>query len=169
LLSLVDQLPEEQRRMAQAQMQSLLERVEDMNRTPARTAGVPVDPGAPPLDIDKAWHGLHFVLCGVADDAPPPLGNAVLGGEPLGEDLGYGPCRFLTSDQVSETARALSGMSVEQFRQRYDAAALESAQIYPGGWDDMENVDWLADAFAEVSAYFRDASAAGDAMLLYLT
>jgi hypothetical protein len=157
-LAMVDQLPEEQRHIAQARMQSL-KKLERLVQPQVRSAGIRPDPHAPlPLDIGKAWRGLHRVLCGVAEDAPPPLGNVVRGGEPLGPDVGFGPCRFLTPEQVTEAARALSGISVEAFRER------------SGRWEsDAENRDWLADAFVQVSAYFREASAAGDAMLLYLT
>jgi hypothetical protein len=31
----------------------------------------------PLLDIDKAWHALHFLLCGSAWEGKPPLVNAV--------------------------------------------------------------------------------------------
>jgi len=168
-LSVVDHLPEELRRIALAKMESVRTMVAEF-KPPASASGLPADSEPPPLDIEKAWHGLHFVLCGVAEEAPPPLGNAVLGGEPLGGDMGYGPCRFLTPEQVSETAQALSGLSVEEFRRRYDAAALDRADIYPRRWGTgPHELDWLADAFVEVSGYFRDAAAAGEAMLLYLT
>jgi hypothetical protein len=34
----------------------------------------------PLLEVDKAWHGIHFLLCGDAEGGEPPLGSAVLGG-----------------------------------------------------------------------------------------
>lgn len=46
--------------------------------------------GGPVLDIHKSWHGLHWLLCQDARDGPEPLKHAVLGGEEIGEDLGYG-------------------------------------------------------------------------------
>jgi hypothetical protein len=97
------------------------------------------------------------------------LGQAVLGGDALGEDLGYGPCRFLTPEQVRVTADALTDLSVPGFRGRYDPAALNAASVYPGHWEDPDNREWVAGAFQKVSEYFREAAAAGEAMLLYLT
>ena len=59
------------------------------------------------IDVDKAWHGIHWLLTGSPDDRPPaarkcglfrrsapepePAGAewlAVLGGEPIGDDNG---------------------------------------------------------------------------------
>jgi hypothetical protein len=52
------------------------------------------DAGSPDdLDVDKAWHGIHFLLCGQAWESPFPLGF-ILGGEEVGDvDVGYGPAR----------------------------------------------------------------------------
>ncbi|NUR82053.1 MAG: DUF1877 family protein [Terrabacter sp.] len=49
------------------------------------------------LDLDKSWHGIHFLLTGTdwsAGDAGA-AGGAILGGRPVGEDDGYGPARLL--------------------------------------------------------------------------
>ena len=40
------------------------------------------------FDVDKAWQALHFTLTGDAWEASGPLGEVVLGGEPVGEDVG---------------------------------------------------------------------------------
>src|SRR5205809_3698611 len=57
------------------------------------------------LDVDKAWHGLHFLLTGAANEERPPLDFLVTGGEEIGdEDVGYGPARAYHSLQVREIA-----------------------------------------------------------------
>src|SRR6476661_4451319 len=35
----------------------------------------------PDLDINKAWHGIHFLLTGSAWDIQPGAGEAILGGD----------------------------------------------------------------------------------------
>ena len=58
----------------------------------------PPAPGTPghSVSLDKAWHGLHYLLCGALEPAPGPLGQAVFGGTEIGEDPGYGPARYFS-------------------------------------------------------------------------
>jgi uncharacterized protein DUF1877 len=44
------------------------------------------------LSLEKSWHALHYLLTGTAEQAPPPLGNVIMGGEEIGEDRDYGGC-----------------------------------------------------------------------------
>jgi hypothetical protein len=53
------------------------------------------------VDIDKAWHGIHFVLTGEVFDGSEPLVNVVMGGVPIGdEDVGQGWARGLSAKKV---------------------------------------------------------------------
>src|SRR5262245_43187400 len=73
--------------------------------------GEPVESGGGPvLDIHKSWHGLHWLLCQSAWDGPEPLKHAVLGGQEIGEDLGYGPARLVDGAKVRAVAEALAGI-----------------------------------------------------------
>src|SRR5690349_11334743 len=55
------------------------------------------------LDLDKAWHGLHFLLTGTDWGGTPPLNFIVAGGETIGDvDVGYGPARAFTPEQLAE-------------------------------------------------------------------
>jgi len=60
-------------------------------REASSTLSAPPGEKAEPLDIQKAWHGLHYLLCVQPWDGDLPLRNAVLGGSEIGPDLGYGP------------------------------------------------------------------------------
>jgi hypothetical protein len=66
-------------------------------------AGVDHGPTEDGLNLEKSWHVLHYLLTGKAEKAPPPVGNAVLGGQDIGGDRGYGPARFLTPQQSSRS------------------------------------------------------------------
>ena len=59
------------------------------------------------IDIDKAWHGIHFMLTGTQYDGDPPLSNVIFSGVTIGDDVGYGPARYLTANEVAEVAEAL--------------------------------------------------------------
>src|SRR5262249_29400737 len=58
-----------------AVLQQLAQRAVARRRTPPA-------PGIPghSVSLDKAWHGLHSLLCGALEPAPGPLGQAVFGG-----------------------------------------------------------------------------------------
>jgi len=118
------------------------------------------------LSLEKSWHVLHYLLTGTAGDAPPPLGNAILGGKKIGGDVGYGPARFLTPAQVREVAEALAATSKDELIRRYDVAAMERAKIYTfRGEDVMEDGLYYFDKLAE---YYAEAAELGNGVLLYI-
>src|SRR5262249_19169224 len=73
------------------------------------------------VDLEKAWHGIHFLLTGSAWDGEEPLCYLVTGGEQIGEeDVGYGPARALKPQQVAAWASALSAVSVDELSNRFN-------------------------------------------------
>lgn len=137
-------------------------------------AGLPkIEPGdlGAHVNIQKAWHGLHFLLCGSVEATPNPLGQAVLGGTAIGPDIGYGPVRYLDASDVVEVDAALEDLSPDDLRRKYDADAMRKASVYPEDWEEdiQEHLDWLIEAFEEVVAFYRGVSSRRNAALLYLT
>lgn len=131
-------------------------------------AGIRPDELGDALNVDKAWHGVHVVLAGTKWEPTAPPGDAVLGGRPVGPDEGYGPVRFLSPDEVSVTAAALSAISDDEFRRRCDPALLARHEAYATAPDDPREIDWLVDAFVRVRAYYVGAAALSHAMALYV-
>jgi hypothetical protein len=117
------------------------------------------------LNIQKAWDGVHFLLTGDVSAGATPLANAVLGGQEIGPDLGYGPARFLTPEQVREVAAALASITPQEFEKRFNWTAMEKGEIYAVHEDGAE---WLRDAFERMQEYYQAAAAQGNAMLLFL-
>lgn len=88
------------------------------------------------LDLDKAWHGIHYLLTGTAWEGDPPLNFLVTGGREVGEDeIGYGPARTLTPIETREVANALAALSDEQLRGRFAPDEMMRLEIYPEIWD----------------------------------
>ncbi len=86
-------------------------------------------------DLDKSWHGLHFLLTGSDWEGEEPLCYLIQGGEYVGDiDVGYGPARALKSEQVGRFAEALSALSPEDLRQRFDPERMQAWDIYPTVW-----------------------------------
>ena len=102
------------------------------------------------FDVDKAWHGLHFLLCGDTQAGEPPL-NFILGGKPLGDvEVGYGPVCLFDVAETAAIAAALEPITRETLRKRFDADAFLQHDIYPGIW--KEPVDECLDDY--LLAYF---------------
>jgi Domain of unknown function (DUF1877) len=122
------------------------------------------------LYLDKAWHGIHFLLAGSAWDTTAGAGEAVLGGAEIGDDVGYGPARLLTPDRVSVIAADLRTVELSSLRARYDAAALAAADIYPGVWDESDVFDtYLGPYFETLREFYVAAADEGQAVLLAIT
>jgi hypothetical protein len=142
----------------------------ELSQLAQRTAAqrrAPTAPGTPgqSVSIDKAWHGLHYLLCGAPEPAPGPLGQAVFGGTEIGEDQGYGPARYFSPAQVAEIASALRSPGLEgELHARFDGEAMTRLGIYPGGWDTGDH-DWLIEAFRTVRDFYAAASKAEQAVV----
>lgn len=125
------------------------------------------------LDLDKAWHGLQFLLTETAWDGPEPLNFLVGGGRELEVDMGYGPPRAFVAAEVSAIAGALAPLTRDVLKTRFDPKAMTAAELYPTIWDradeHAENLEYLLGAFDRVKAFVEAAAAAKDGMLVYLT
>jgi len=119
------------------------------------------------LDIDKAWHALHFILTGSAWESEHPLNIVVLGGEEIGKDAGYGPARLVSPDYVIEVNEALAGISTVDFESKFDAEKLNKEEIYPNGWS-SEDVRYISSAFEEVKKLYKSASEEREYVLLFI-
>jgi hypothetical protein len=123
------------------------------------------------LDVDKAWHGLHFLITGSAWEGPFPLNFMVAGGEEVGDDLGYGPARGLTSADVQTIDAALQALAPDELGQRFDAERMTELQIYPDGWshDPDGEREYLLDFYRDLRAFVRRTAEQGHALLVYLS
>ncbi|MFC7422208.1 YfbM family protein [Iodobacter arcticus] len=121
------------------------------------------------IDIDKAWHGIHFMLT-ENSSASSPLAHAVLGIKKIGEeDVGYGPAHGISAASVKKIAEALNGISEEAFRAMFDAEAMTNAEIYPDIWDkDDEALVFLLTHFEVLKGFYADTAKAGKAAISFL-
>ena len=121
------------------------------------------------LDVDRAWHGLDYLLGGESWDGEGAgaAAKAVLGGTEIGDDLGYGPVRYLTVAQVKEVADAISQIGREELARRFDAQAMAKAGIYAFDLQDTD-LEHFALYYEELKRYYEDAAKNGNAMLLFL-
>ena len=123
------------------------------------------------LSLDKAWHGVHYVLCGEVEPGDALLSQPVLGGVALGDDdegfSGYGPPRYFIATQVVELAKALSRPELEaEASARFDAVRMSQLSIYPG-WQ-ASDAAWVMDSFRRLRDFYSDAASKGRAIVTCL-
>src|SRR5579859_7634723 len=60
------------------------------------------------LYLDKAWHGLHWLLAKNAGTTNEPLSKLILGGHEIGPELSFGRPRLHTVSEVADFSARLS-------------------------------------------------------------
>ena len=126
-------------------------------------------------DLDKAWHGIHWLLTGSADGGDEPHCYLLAGGEQVGDvDVGYGPARALTSRQVATWDDALTKISREELGRRFEPKAMLDADIYPQIWassikGEEDTLDYLLQAYAGLRDFVAAARRERSGLLVYLS
>ena len=122
------------------------------------------------LDLEKSWHGLHYLLTGSADQPKGVLGQAIFGGREVGEDIGYGPARILSRDEVKGIAAALAVVTPATLAARYDAVTMDRLNIYPTVWtrDGPEGLRWLQNDLPGLQSFYRKAADSGSEVILLI-
>ena len=123
------------------------------------------------LDLDKAWHGLHYLLTGTDFDGEEPLGFLLMGGEAVG-DRGMGPIRAFTPAQLVDISRALEKLDGAELRRRFDPEEMTALNIYPDIWmRDLEEdtLGYVLDAFERLKPFLREGVQRGLGLLVYMS
>lgn len=121
--------------------------------------------------LDKAWHGIHFLLTGSDGPTSQLASQVIFGGEPVGPDQGYGPAQLLPPSTVKQIAKLLQSQTPEVLSARYDPKAMESAKIYPDMiWvrEGPEALKYLLQFYSQLVAFYSGAAERGDAVLLVI-
>lgn len=110
--------------------------------------------------LEKAWAGITFVLCGQELNNENPLCYLESGGQSIGDiQVGWGPARAFKSDDVRRWDTALSEISEDDFKKRYDADALAAVSVYPRIWQDRDgSLDYLLHYFSKLKTVVSSAS-----------
>lgn len=120
------------------------------------------------LCLEKSWHGIHYVLTGLAEGGRTPLSWAVLGDKEIPDPeklLGYGPARFLTPKQVVSVTKALMSFSEKKFRQRFKPKEMEARKVY--GVSGSRDLGYLWGHFQQLKDYYSQAVKRRCGMLCY--
>lgn len=138
---------------------------------PDSDGGAAIHPPDPDrsIDIDRGWHGLHFLFTGTADEGDEPACYFVRGGQDLDDE---GHARALRPDQVRRFAVYLDTLTPAELARRYDPARMTELDIYPGViWTrpsapDESPLAWLTGCYAEVQQFVKKVAASGEGLII---
>ncbi len=124
-------------------------------------------------DVDKAWHGIHYLLTGTAWEGEAPLNFLISGGEEIGSvDVGYGPARAIRRGDLSELVTALDAISTDELRGRFNPEEMMNLEIYPDIWDrepeDDDVLGYCIEHYELMKTFFRKARDNELGILLYI-
>jgi hypothetical protein len=119
------------------------------------------------VSLEKAWHGLHYLLTGEVWEGTGPLGFLLSGGEDQNGDEESG-VRFFEPRETAQIYKALSAVTDDALWSRFDAGEMEAQEIYPGIWDEDE--DELKEEylmyFAELKKVVHAAATSGQGLVV---
>ena len=116
------------------------------------------------VDLDKAWHGIHFLLTGSAEPNGSLASKVIMGGEDIGPHLGYGPAQLLTVQEVRDIANLLQTETPDKLAARYEPAALARAGIYPDViWEREKQaaLDYVIKYYKDLITFYSNVAAKG--------
>jgi hypothetical protein len=115
------------------------------------------------LDLHKYWDIVGYLIRGskLTDPTDP-----IEGGVSIGDEMGYGPARFLTSEQVRQAAQELKKLSWDAISSRFDPNVMDEQEVYLAGYC---TADEARTAFHRLVNFYADAASLGNALLLVIT
>jgi Domain of unknown function (DUF1877) len=125
-------------------------------------------------DLEKSWHGIHYLLTGSAWEGDPPLDFLVNGGRQVGKiDPDHGPVRAFRADETRAIYDSLSNLSPYELRKRFNARDMTAKEIYPDIWTrsvlEEDSLRYLMDNLDKLRAFLRQTVEAQFGMLVFLT
>jgi|SRR5882762_2700693 len=124
------------------------------------------------VDLDKAWHGIHYLLTGSAETNGTLASRVIMGGEDIGPDQGYGPAQLLYPEEVKAIAQLLEQTTPEMLRGRFKPKEMTRADVYPGViWerDGDQALEYLLVDYKKLVAFYKRAAERGQAVIFAIS
>lgn len=145
-----------------------------MGRAPSGVGGLDIPSPDAIVDLHKSWQVIHYVLTGTPDSGPAPLNVLLVGGEEVGDDLGYGPARIVNAPALRDFASALAAFDLESVLKRLDIERMASAGVYCVEDEDLETQggdleEDLRQYFPALKAFAEKAAAERQGALIWIS
>jgi hypothetical protein len=153
----MSRLPPEQREAAAARASASMETPErkawERERIEAQAKLVGMGPFQQALDLEKSWHLLHYVLSGNVGPSRAP-GDALLTGEELGDDVGYGPARLHDAVGTQAFAHFLHALDTNRLQERINYREMSRVGVYSMPLGSATDSEYERELRDELAAYF---------------
>jgi hypothetical protein len=171
-------LPPDERAKYEAAKRDMMARVpevaaQQVRLDAARSTLAQFGPFESILDLSGYWNVLHYLLTGHVDASAAP-GDALLTGEPLGDDLGYGPPRLHGVDETRAFRDFLAPLDAGRVIARMDLPYMAQLGIYPltRAPTSQEAQIWREDitrSFTSLKDYVGRAAERGEGLLVWIS
>lgn len=105
------------------------------------------------IDLDKAWHGIHFLLTGEVWAGSFPKGFLITGGRDLRASES---ARSFSAAETRAIYEALKDVSADELRSAYVPETFIQNDIYPAlDWQDDDFESYLLPYFQDLKAFLR--------------
>lgn len=124
------------------------------------------------FDIDKAWHGIHFLLCDDSSGGGGDLGFIMDGGHYIGRiDVGYGPARAFKKSEIEQIYKIIECIQVDDLKRKCDKKKFKTNNIYPFIWDEPEDecFGYLLSYFDKMKSFLKRTLDADKGILVYIS
>lgn len=125
------------------------------------------------MDIDKAWHAIHFMLTNGQKNEKFPHCFLLDRGTSVGSaDSGINFARVLNRAEVQEVDTFLDPITTEAFMEQFDPELLTKEKIYPEIWDrpdeQTECREYVQEYFETLKSFIHQAAAQKFCLLLMM-
>lgn len=107
------------------------------------------------IELEKSWHGLHFLFTGTAEGGDLPAAFLLKGGDGLGSSGN----RVVSAADARRFKDFVHSLSEDELRSRFDPERMTQLRIYPEEiWrtEQDEAFDYLLEYFEILWAFTRD-------------
>ncbi|WP_236874629.1 YfbM family protein, partial [Clostridioides difficile] len=124
------------------------------------------------INIDKAWHAIHFTLtgCPFGGDDDNIFSKLVLSGNILMEIDGEFPVMLITANDVKKLSKAMNSLEEQAFRKRFNINEMLENNIYPVMNDESEDdfFEYVWANLIELKKFIQEASNDGLAVIFFI-
>ena len=118
------------------------------------------------MDMDKTWHGLHFLLSGSADPVHGAAGF-LLNGEEV-EEVGDADVYIHTAAEVAEFSKLLTATTARDLLDRYDSRQMKALELYPKLDWDQGDFDYLLEYYNRLRPFVQCHADLGNELMVII-
>lgn len=111
------------------------------------------------VDLDKAWHGIHWLLTGSTEPSRGIASQVIFGGQPIGDDPEDSFGQLQDAPMVAAIHTFLQAQTEDGLRTGFDPDAMNRADVYPAIWDEPDILDdYLLPIINRLKAFYAPAA-----------